>query len=51
MILKRNDGSAIDLCNLKFIDSDKRLPRKRKKAMKRTLGRDKRLLKEWGAEY
>ena len=51
MILKRNDGSAIDLCNLKFTDSDKRLPRKRKKTLKRRLERDERLLKEWGAEF
>jgi len=50
MILKRSDGSLYDIRKIEFT-KPKRLPRKRKKRLKRILDRDKRLLEEWGVEY
>lgn len=49
MLEKRSDGSLF-FHKIEFT-KQKRLPRKRKKTLKRILDRDKRLLKEWGVEY
>lgn len=51
MLLTRNDGTTIDLFNLNFTNEEKRLPRKRKKALKRALERDEKILKQGGAIY